>query len=300
MRRALTLLAQRGQLLGSPLTTPLRIRCHHQLSTTASSAQRVPILIYHHVYREGAEELQRATFETGSGVIGEAMFQRQMDYLHNQQVKVVGTSDVIAWINGAQELPPRAAVLHFDNGWLDSFTVVAPILQEYGYAATLFPITDGLEAASKGEAAAVRTMTEGVVSKPFMTWAQARELQDEYGWEMGGHTATHCKIAEHHAEHGDVGVITEAETSNQLFEQHLGAPPAHFAYPSGSRTSLTDDLLLRNAHGGGYYESLRLWEVSIPPEIEWKFTSRDTPLNAIEGQNIDLRVPFEDFTKIFD
>lgn len=26
---------------------------------------------------------------------------------------------------------------------------------------------------------------------------------------------------EHHAEHGDSGVITEAETSNTLFEQHL-------------------------------------------------------------------------------
>jgi peptidoglycan/xylan/chitin deacetylase (PgdA/CDA1 family) len=290
MRHLSTLMQRRPMCLGM-----------RHFSATTPSAQRVPILIYHHVYREDAEELRRATFETGSGVIGEAMFRRQMDYLVDQEVSVVGTSDVIAWINGKRELPKNAAVLHFDNGWLDSFTVVAPILQEYGYTATLFPITDGLEAASRGEAAAVRTVTEGVVSKPFMTWAQARELQNEYGWEMGGHTATHCKIAEHHAEHGDSGVITEAETSNKLFELHLGAPPAHFAYPSGSRTSRTDDLLLRKSTGGGgYYESLRLWEVSIPPEIDWKFTSRTTPLHAIEGQNIDLRVPFEDFTKIFD
>ena len=101
------------------------------------------------------------------------------------------------------ECPP---ILAQDNGWLDSYTVVAPILKEYGFTATLFPITDGLEAASQGVASTVRTLTEGVVSKPFMTWAQARELQDSYGWEMGGHTATHCKIADHHAEHGDAGV----------------------------------------------------------------------------------------------
>ena len=264
--------------------------------------QRVPILIYHHVYPEGSAELQKVTFETGSGVIGETEFRRHMDFIRDEGWSVIGTSDVISWVQrGGRDpaLPEKAAVLHFDNGWLDTFTVVAPILQEYGFTATLFPITDGLEAASSGRTAAVRTRTEGVVSKPFMTWEQARAMQDVYGWEMGGHTATHCKVADHHAEHGDAGVMQEAEVSNGLFEKHLGKPPSHFAYPSGSRTNRTDELLLADGRGSsGCYDSLRLWEVVYP--IEWKFTDASTPLHSIEGQNIDLRVNFDEFTKIFE
>ena len=47
-----------------------------------------------------------------------------------------------------------------------------------------------------------------------------------------------------------------------------------------------------------HYESLRLWRVDFP--ITWAFTDGETSLQAIEGQNIDLRVPFDDFKRIFE
>ena len=47
-----------------------------------------------------------------------------------------------------------------------------------------------------------------------------------------------------------------------------------------------------------HYESLRLWRVDFP--ITWAFTDSTTSLQAIEGQNIDLRVPFDDFKRIFE
>ena len=103
-------------------------------------------------------------------------------------------------------------------------------------------VAQGVQAASEGRAAAVRTRTEGVVSKPFMTWEQVAALRDA-GWEIGAHTATHCKLADHHAEHGDAGVEEEAVTSNALFAANLGEAPRHFAYPSGSRTDRTDEIL---------------------------------------------------------
>ena len=103
-------------------------------------------------------------------------------------------------------------------------------------------VAQGVQAASEGRAAAVRTRTEGVVSKPFMTWEQVAALRDA-GWEIGAHTATHCKLADHHAEHGDAGVEEEAVSSNALFAANLGEAPRHFAYPSGSRTDRTDEIL---------------------------------------------------------
>ena len=255
-----------------------------------TSGQQVPILVYHHVYQADAPELQQATFETGAGIIGELEFRRQMHYIGDQGWTVVSTTQIVDWLAHGASLPPKAIALHFDNGWLDTATVALPILREFGATATCFPITDGIEAASKGQSAAVRTLTEGVIEKPFMTWSQVRQLL-EAGWEIGAHTATHCKIADHYAVEGDEGVIREAQTANHIFAQRLGRVPDHFAYPSGSRNLRTDELLSR------YYRSLRLWHFEWP--IHWTFTDHTTSPLAIDCQNIDLRVPFDDFARIF-
>ena len=254
------------------------------------SDQAVPILVYHHVYPEAAPELESATGDNAAGIIGVAQFERHLQYLDDNDWTVVSTTQIIDWLGNGAGLPERAVALHFDNGWLDTFEVVLPMLANRGFAATCFPITDGIEAASAGRSAAVHTLTECVVEKPFMTWGQVQKLLDA-GWEIGAHTATHCKVADRHQEEGDAGVAREAEDANALFRRHLGFTPAHFAYPSGSRNDRTDQLL------SAYYRSLRLWHFEWP--IHWSFTRADTPADAIDCQNIDLRVSFADFQRIF-
>lgn len=252
--------------------------------------QRVPILVYHHVYPEDSGELKQAKRGRVSGNIGEKSFIRQMETIRDEGWNVVNTSRIVDWLTVDAELPEKAVVLHFDNGWLDTFSVSLPILSRFGFTATCFPITEALEAASGGRIASVRTHTEGVVSKPFMTWDQAGELLNA-GWELGAHTHTHCKVAIKHGAEGDGGVIREAETSNNLFQKRLGFSPDHFAYPSGSRNTQTDVLLKT------YYRSLRLWHPEFP--IRWTYTNQATSPLAIDCQNIDLRVPYDSFKKVF-
>ncbi len=256
----------------------------------SANGQRVPILVYHHVYPASSPELAAIDSAAGAGVLGEDAFVQQMQYLADEGWTVVSTTRVIDWVTEGRPIPEKSVVLHFDNGWLDTATVALPLLRRFAFAATCFPITDGLEAASNRRSHKVRTLTEGVVENPFMTWDQIEELVKD-GWDIGAHTATHCKIAERHGEQGDEGVIREAETSNDLFQQRLGFVPDHFAYPSGSRNDASDSILSR------YYKSLRLWHFDWP--IHWSFTNRDTSPLGIECQNIDVRVPSEDFKRIF-
>ena len=250
----------------------------------------VPILVYHHVYGEGAAELQQAVGDRAAGIIGLSEFERHLRHIRDNGWTVVSTTQIVDWLIDGTDLPEKAVALHFDNGWLDTFEVVLPILRGAGFSGTCFPITDGIEAASQGRATQVRTLTEGVVDKPFMNWEQIQQLLDA-GWEIGAHTATHCKIADRHDEEGDTGVVGEAENANALFRKHLGLAPAHFAYPSGSRSDRTDELL------SAYYRSLRLWHFEWP--IRWTFTRADTPAHGLDCQNIDLRVSFADFRRIF-
>ena len=252
--------------------------------------QRVPILVYHHVYDEASPELKNATFETGAGIIGEKDFRRQIQYISDQGWTVVSTTQLVDWLSAGGSISDKSVVLHFDNGWLDTTTVTFPILEEFNVTATCFPITDGLEAASQGKAAKVRTLTEGFIEKPFMTWDQVRSLLDA-GWEIGAHTASHCKMEDKHVEEDDAGVISEVERSNALFKKNLNFHPQHFAYPSGSRNQSTDNILSR------FYRSLRLWHFEWP--IQWSYTDKTTSPLAVDCQNIDLRVSFDDFTQVF-
>ena len=254
------------------------------------NGQRVPILAYHHVYREGTPELMRSTWETGAGIIGETEFRRQIRYIADEGWNAVSTTQVVDWVTGDTPLRERVLALHFDNGWLDTATVALPVLREFGMPATCFPITDGVEAASECRSTQVRTLTEGVIKKPFMTWDRVQELTGA-GWEIGAHTATHCKVAEKHTAEGDDGVVSEVQLSNDVFKKRLGFVPDHFAYPSGSRNDRTDTLLSR------HYRSLRRWHVEWP--IRWTFTDDNTSRLGLECQNVDLRVPFEDFKRIF-
>ena len=111
------------------------------------------------------------------------------------------------------------------------------------------------------------------------------------GWQIGAHTATHCKVADKYATEGEESIVNEVESSSSMFEKYLGFVPKHFAYPSGSRSEDTDILLSR------YYRSLRLWHFEWP--IRWTFTDSDTSILAIDCQNIDIRVSFEDFELMF-
>jgi len=253
--------------------------------------QRIPILVYHHVYPDGADELNVNKPGECSGVIAESAFRWQMQYLADNKMKVVSTSDVVDWLIDNAPLPEHAVVLHFDNGWLDTFTVTKPVLDSFGFTATCFVITDSANATSEGKRAAIRTKTEGIVEKPFMTWDQIRELVAA-GWEIGAHTASHCRMADKYEAEAGKGVLDEVDRPSAAFQEQLGRLPLHFAYPSGSRNTRTDDLLQ------DHYRSLRLWHFEQQPV--WSFTENTTSRLAIDCQNIDNTVTFENFERLFE
>ena len=253
--------------------------------------QRVPILVYHHVYCDDDPRLVESERQKSTGTIGESEFRRHMTHIAGEGWTVVSTTQVLDWLERRGTLPKRSVVLHFDNGWLDTRTIAMPALSEIGMTATCYVISEGTEAAAAGRPAAIRTSTEGAVQKPCITWTQAEELL-EVGWEIGAHTATHPRLADLHAEHGDEAVIDEIGKSNKTYADKLGFVPAHFAYPSGSRSEETDALL------APHYRSLRLWHFSYPPV--WRFTESNTSPHALECQNIDNTVSFESFARIFD
>ncbi len=255
-----------------------------------SITKKVPILVYHHVYPNGHPELSNVGTNNATGVIQLSEFRRHIAYIVAEGWEVISTSNLVDWLHESAVLPNRSIVLHFDNGWLDTYQIVMPVLREFGINATCYIISDPTSAASEGRPASIRTSTEGVVHKPFLTWDNAKEMLD-LGWEIGAHTATHPKLGEIHSTEGVKGVVSEIETSNYAYERGLGFKPKHFAYPSGSRNEITDSILAQ------YYQSLRRWNFSKPQS--WTLTDSETSPLSLECQNIDSTVDYKDFTRIF-
>ena len=67
-------------------------------------------------------------------------FDRQMKYLA-KWFHVVSLKDIVAWLDGQKELPPYAALITFDDGYLDNYTSAFPILRKYDFPALIFLTT---------------------------------------------------------------------------------------------------------------------------------------------------------------
>lgn len=67
-------------------------------------------------------------------------FDRQMNYLA-KWFSVVSLKDVVEWLDDRRELPPYAALITFDDGYLDNYTSAFPILRKYQFPALIFLTT---------------------------------------------------------------------------------------------------------------------------------------------------------------
>ncbi len=71
-------------------------------------------------------------------------FDHQMEYL-SRWFNVVSLREVVNWLNGHHILPPHAALITFDDGYLDNYTIAYPILQRYKFPAVIYLTTGHID-----------------------------------------------------------------------------------------------------------------------------------------------------------
>ncbi len=105
------------------------------------------------------------------------MFEQQMQELKNRGISVIGMQDFLAWKRGEKNIPPRSAVITFDDGWKSQYEVAWSIMKKFGYPFTLFIYTEGVRGGHFGGGEAI-------------TWEQLAEMRDA-GVDIQAHTETH-------------------------------------------------------------------------------------------------------------
>src|SRR5213596_1422697 len=219
-----------------------------------------------------------------------AAFEAQMKELKDRGITVIPMQDLLAWKRGEKNIPPRCAVISFDDGWKSQYEVAWPIMKKFGYPFTMFLYCEGVAGGSLGGGQAI-------------TWEQLADMRDN-GIDIEAHSATHQDLREGHTvmviEPGGKRTkkkLTGAEYEQwlqnevvgckQLLEQRLGIKVNCFAVPFGNY----NDHVKEVARNAGYEAMFTVYGQPIT------FTS---PLNSLGRYAIEENKPkvFADAVKM--
>ncbi|MGB9804564.1 polysaccharide deacetylase family protein [Desulfofundulus sp.] len=176
---------------------------------------RIPILMYHKVNPDPATG--------GLGLrVPPQNFARQMEYLATHGFHTVSLTDVADYLQKAKPLPPRPVVITFDDGYLDNYTYALPILEKYGFTATVFVVAHTVG----------KTNIFDAGRQPVNRMAGWRELKAMagHGITIGAHTLDHPRLTRLPLEEAR----RQIKESKLLLEAELGRPVEVFSYPYGS------------------------------------------------------------------
>lgn len=136
------------------------------------AAERIEILLYHSISNEN-----------GVTSISPATFAGHLRILKEEGYSVIDPSDLIAWRERQVPLPPRAAILSFDDGFKDFADQAFPLIREQGWNPIVFLPTGCIGSVESWGGA-------NEPPRPIMDWNTIGELSNE-GVLFGGHTDSH-------------------------------------------------------------------------------------------------------------
>jgi peptidoglycan/xylan/chitin deacetylase (PgdA/CDA1 family) len=120
--------------------------------------------------------------------------------------------------------PSAKVSFTFDDGLASNLTQAAPALAAHGLSGTAYITTGCVGMATTPNSCAADT------DEQYLTWDQVAQLQNTYGWEIGGHTVTHPQLSTDGLT--DQQLAQEVGGGRQALVDH-GFNPAAFATPYG-------------------------------------------------------------------
>jgi peptidoglycan/xylan/chitin deacetylase (PgdA/CDA1 family) len=183
----------------------------------------LPILMYHRVAPSGVDGMRqwRVTPEE---------LAEQLTYLTSVGYYSVTLETWRDALVRRRALPGKPIVLTFDDGYADFDTFARPLLEHYGFQATLFVVTERV--------GATNTWDSAIEELPLMDWDVLRRLSRS-GFAIGAHSATHPPLTAL----PDAEVARELARSRRTLLMELGHVPTTFAAPYGLRDPGIDVLI---------------------------------------------------------
>jgi peptidoglycan/xylan/chitin deacetylase (PgdA/CDA1 family) len=180
------------------------------LRRTSADKSSISILMYHSIAGEDEPGIH-PYYRTATAP---SVFAAQMETLHQAGFSVTGLGEAIRRCS-QPDAEKSSVVITFDDGYHNFYANAFPVLDRYGFTATMF-----LPTAFIGES---RLTFKG---RGCLTWSEVRELR-KHGISFGSHTVTHPQLHDCDAN----SIRDEIMGSKQTIEQKLGCSIQSFSYP---------------------------------------------------------------------
>lgn len=188
------------------------------LATFARNSGDASILMYHSVGENDA-----------LFTVPPSMLEKQLQYLHSNGYKTVCFSELVRRIKAREDLS-RTVCLTFDDGYVDNYTVLFPLLSRYKMPATIFITTERV--------GSTFTISSGI-TLPMMSKEQIQEM----------HQSGLVEFLPHGHTHRNLDILTYEETSQEIrvsesiLSEITQRVPKLFAYPRGRYNRMTVQVL---------------------------------------------------------
>jgi peptidoglycan/xylan/chitin deacetylase (PgdA/CDA1 family) len=150
-------------------------------------------------------------------------FAGYLAHLRDHGWQVIDVATLLLGLSDPDRLPRRAALITFDDGYRSTLEVAAPLLQQFGYPATVFVLSGCVGMGSHCFDGNSREPNE-----PLCTWDELRQLE-RCGVSVQSHGVTHRAFSDLDptAQEDELG------RSRETLEERLQKPIEVFCYPYG-------------------------------------------------------------------
>ncbi|HGB4253801.1 TPA: polysaccharide deacetylase family protein [Salmonella enterica subsp. enterica serovar Virchow] len=194
-----------------------------------SCAQHLPVLMYHHVSNH-----------PGLVTLSPDTFRAQMQWLAESGWKTVTTAEVESFYQGGR-LPRKSVMLTFDDGYLDNWLNVFPVLQEFNLQAHLFLITGRIGCGPVRRTGLTPShedcetlVARGRADEVMLRWSEVQAMRLSGRVEFHPHTHTHRRwdLLSGPLPPSDY-IAADILLSRERMEEMLGSCSRHLCWPEG-------------------------------------------------------------------
>lgn len=193
----------------------------------------IPILTYHRLLKDSpttAADPKRISVSQGQ-------FRSHLSFLWSLGYRSVSLAGYPAQLRAGQAPARKSFAITFDDGYEEVLTLGLPILQEFGFTATIFAVP--------GQLAGCNAWDDGQAK---LLGAEQYHTLEKAGITIGAHTWSHVHLPKVNA----ASAREEIVDSKRKLETLLGHPVGLFAYPYGEYTADVETMVREAGFEAGF------------------------------------------------
>jgi peptidoglycan/xylan/chitin deacetylase (PgdA/CDA1 family) len=173
----------------------------------------IPVLMYHMI----------GDVPDNDAVLLESHFREQMQFLKDNGFHPITLQQLHEYMTEGKAVPVKPVVLTFDDGYPDTYSIVMPVMKEFGFPCTVFIPTYDADQGTR------------------LTWQQIQEMKDA-GITIASHSYRHERLTELSA----AAVEEDVQKSQEALKQRLGIDNEFFCYPYGRVNEAVEDVMKKH------------------------------------------------------